>query len=958
MTVAAAALAPNAGVPQVSLRRKGEQEGWSSDTISATDLLLNEAEDAMTAKDMSPEDWRGLLGGLIEFFAEEAQEPEHADDNEIDEDGADKAAGLVYVEPGGKVLLLKRAPTEENFASHWAFPGGKADAGETADQAATREAQEEIGMSPEGKRSLLSKVKTPTGMIFHTFRHDVPEQFEPKLNPEHTEHAWASLDALPEPLHPRVADTLKALPKAKDAITPKQTAEGKLSDHDESEIGTVGSEKREEMPEGVFLEPASRKYPVKEKADGEWKYNRKLLLAAARRARMNGNEELAKRADSIRAREFEGAQDEDKVEIDRSHDGPWLSCLSGDGKRFYKNMRLPDDAEIGDQTVDVAEALLSHDRAERDGLEKSIQDFKTEHSREPSGDEMKVLHVQAHHNHGTPAERKHIASKNADWGTWSEWCRNEEGKLGRGPFANEPEDGAPRPLGHGHVDASDSGLKLALDRDSVREFDQDGRMRVLKTNISKACINPYRGREIPGYEKLGLDPDRIYQMLRDPEELKKAERTFDGVQLLQKHIPVNVDDHQMWDTVGTVGSNGKFEDPFLTNSIFVWTKNGIDLIESDAQKELSCGYHYRPDMTPGNFNGIPYDGVMRDIVGNHVALVKDGRAGPDVVVGDSTEHLLMTKPTRLANIALQLTARAVRPILAKDAKIDLMPVFKDITSKNFKSKELVIALDSALKGKLAKDASMQHVVDMLDALQGVTGEKGADESVSEEQHKAMEAAANGESKLGIPEKVGKEFTSKDANIDGLKEYLKGKGVADDVIGEACDMVGSMMPPNALDADETEEEKAEREKREKEAHDAEIEAARKEGEDKAKDDMKDMVKKPAMDAAIAAAVVATKADVRATERAIRKAERDVHPYVGALPADLSFDSAEEVYRHVLTMLNVPNAKTMATDALPLILSYQPKIGQRKPGGPKMAADSSESGKSFAERHPEAARITAI
>jgi len=122
---------------------------------------------------------------------------------------------------------------------------------------------------------------------------------------------------------------------------------------------------------------------------------------------------------------------------------------------------------------------------------------------------------------------------------------------------------------------------------------------------------------------------------------------------------------------------------------------------------------------------------------------------------------------------------------------------------------------------------MEHVVDMLDALQGVTGEKGADESVSEEQHKAMEAAAHGESKLGIPEKVGKEFASKDASIDGLKDYLKSKGVADDVIGEACDMV-SGMPPNALDdADETEEEKAEREKREKEAHDADVEAARKE-----------------------------------------------------------------------------------------------------------------------------------
>lgn len=54
----------------------------------------------------------------------------------------------------------------------------------------------------------------------------------------------------------------------------------------------------------VFLEPASRKYPVKEKEGGEWKWSRKLLLAAAREARMHGDELLAKRADEIRAREF------------------------------------------------------------------------------------------------------------------------------------------------------------------------------------------------------------------------------------------------------------------------------------------------------------------------------------------------------------------------------------------------------------------------------------------------------------------------------------------------------------------------------------------------------------------------------------------------------------------------------------------------------------------------------
>lgn len=43
---------------------------------------------------------------------------------------------------------------------------------------------------------------------------------------------------------------------------------------------------------------------------------------------------------------------------------------------------------------------------------------------------------------------------------------------------------------------------------------------------------------------------------------------------------------------------------------------------------------------------------------------------------------------------------------------------------------------------------------------GIIPDAATDKSVSEKQHKAMEAAAHGKSTLGIPEKVGKEFVSK------------------------------------------------------------------------------------------------------------------------------------------------------------------------------------------------------
>lgn len=181
-----------------------------------------------------------------------------------------------------------------------------------------------------------------------------------------------------------------------------------------------------------------------------------------------------------------------------------------------------------------------------------------------------------------------------------------------------------------------SAERFAFDRATVREIDADGRLRVAMTNISKANVCPYNGDEIPDAEAMGLDLKRVYRLLRDPRELKRAASTFNNLPLLTKHVPVSAEDHKPNLVVGATGSDAEFVDPYLRNSLIVWSKDAIDAIKSGAQKELSCAYRYRAVMTPGTYNGEQYDGVMRDIIGNHVALVSEGRAGPDVVVSDSS----------------------------------------------------------------------------------------------------------------------------------------------------------------------------------------------------------------------------------------------------------------------------------------------------------------------------------
>ena len=178
-------------------------------------------------------------------------------------------------------------------------------------------------------------------------------------------------------------------------------------------------------------------------------------------------------------------------------------------------------------------------------------------------------------------------------------------------------------------------LFIALDRGSVRRKDEDGHLHVGHSNFSKSQLRPYLGKEIPRAKEMGLDPEKVYTLYCLPEELEAAASTFAGKPLLLHHEPVTTDDHPQHLVIGSVGTEVRYNHPYLRAPLTIWRKDAIDAIESGEQAELSAGYRYRADMTPNTLRGVPYDGKMKDIRGNHVAIVKAGRAGSDVVVADA-----------------------------------------------------------------------------------------------------------------------------------------------------------------------------------------------------------------------------------------------------------------------------------------------------------------------------------
>ena len=343
---------------------------------------------------------------------------------------------------------------------------------------------------------------------------------------------------------------------------------------------------------------------------------------------------------------------------------------------------------------------------------------------------------------------------------------------------------------------------LALDSgEANRRKDQDGRLHVKLNNISKANICGYLGREIPNYAALGLEADRVYQLFRHPDELKKGAETANNIPLLIEHVPVTPEDHKPGKVVGSTGTDAKFSEPYLTNSIVVWEDGAIAGIENGEQRELSCGYRYDPDMTPGEYKGAHHDGVMRNIKFNHVALVEKGRAGADVLVGDSalrTENTHMTtKKAALGKLAASFEAQAAAfandaalkatyTKLANDAKkardameeeeeaMDEPLPFEGKPEKPAKDEkddeteeERKEARDKRAKDKKAKDA--KRAADAKKAKDADPGEEREDEDEDKEESKGKAEDRRAKDKKAMDEAIATALAADRARAGAVRD---------------------------------------------------------------------------------------------------------------------------------------------------------------------------------------------
>ncbi|WP_127820158.1 NUDIX domain-containing protein [Microbacterium sp. CPCC 204701] len=122
------------------------------------------------------------------------------------------AAGLLAMNPDQGVLLQHRV-SWSHFGDTWGLPGGALHEGESACDAALREAAEEAGVPRGAIRPRLLSVLDLGYWSYTTLVGDVVVPFEPAISdPESRELAWVSVDDVTRhPLHPGFAGSWERL---------------------------------------------------------------------------------------------------------------------------------------------------------------------------------------------------------------------------------------------------------------------------------------------------------------------------------------------------------------------------------------------------------------------------------------------------------------------------------------------------------------------------------------------------------------------------------------------------------------------------------------------------------------------------------------------------------------------------------------------------------------------------
>ena len=195
--------------------------------------------------------------------------------------------------------------------------------------------------------------------------------------------------------------------------------------------------------------------------------------------------------------------------------------------------------------------------------------------------------------------------------------------------------------------------------------------------------------------------------------------SFAGKAITSEHPPVLLDSENTKDyQVGFSGTEIVYDNGFVKAVMTITDEDTIKRIMKGDAREVSAGYRVNYDPTPGvTENGEHYDGVQKEIIGNHIAVVRRGRAGPQVKLHldrqdaadpslfQTTEERLMTAKVVFDGAEFEVSESVALAITKEreDGRMsyeDMKKKYDELQAAADSMKSEMDAMEKEMKGKM------------------------------------------------------------------------------------------------------------------------------------------------------------------------------------------------------------------------------------------------------------------
>lgn len=313
-----------------------------------------------------------------------------------------------------------------------------------------------------------------------------------------------------------------------------------------------------------------------------------------------------------------------------------------------------------------------------------------------------------------------------------------------------------------------------------REMTADGYMVAKNSTLARTGVQQYRAYEL-GLDAEGMDPMRVIRLHRPAEEVfnPQSMASFESKPVTIDHPsePVTADN---WADL----AKGEVRDvsragEMMAGTVIVKSKDAIDAIQS-GKNQLSNGYSFDLDMTPGtSAQGQAYDGVQRNIRGNHIAIVDAARCGSACRIADSQPN---EGVTTMADALRKVIVDGI-PVEVNDtaaAAIDKLvqardKALADVTTANAALAEANTKHTEALAAKDAELETVKKDVITPEARDAMVADWA--KLIGDAKRLVPELVTDGKTCLAIRREAITALTGKDATAKAVAEaVLAGKTV--------------------------------------------------------------------------------------------------------------------------------------------------------------------------------------